>query len=85
MGCCGQRRAAVSSTPAATRAVTQVARPVRQVPVQGTVYEYTGTTGMTVYGRISQRTYRFSQRGARVQVDPRDVPSLGGLPNLRRV
>jgi hypothetical protein len=80
MGCCGQRRVAVSSAPR----LTQAARPVQQVS-PGTVYEYTGTTGMTVYGRVSQRTYRFSQRGARVQIDPRDVPSLGGLPNLRRV
>jgi hypothetical protein len=81
MGCCGQRRAAVSSAPRPT----QAARPARQAAHEGTVYEYTGTTGMTVYGRVSQRTYRFSQRGARVQIDPRDVPSMGGLPNLRRV
>jgi len=81
MGCCGQRRAAVSSAPR----VAQVARPVRQGSSESTLYEYTGTTGMTVYGRVSQRTYRFSQRGARLQIDPRDAPSLGGLPNLRRV
>jgi hypothetical protein len=85
MGCCGQRRAAVSSAPRPTQTVTRTVKPARPIASDGTVYEYTGTTGMTVYGRASQRTYRFSQRGARVQIDPRDVPSLGGLPNLRRV
>jgi len=85
MGCCGQRRAAVSSAPRVTQAVIRTVRPAQRISSEVTVYEYTGTTGMTVYGRASQRTYRFSQRGARVQIDPRDAPSMGGLPNLRRV
>jgi hypothetical protein len=49
------------------------------------LYEYTGATGMTVVGAVSRLTYRFGSPGARVQVDLRDVGSMMGVPNLRRV
>jgi hypothetical protein len=47
--------------------------------------EYIGPTGLTVRGRISGQIYRFPETGARVAVDTRDVPSLLGVPQLRRV
>ena len=49
------------------------------------VFEYTGITGMTVVGSATGRTYRFNEPGARVAVDPGDVRSFAGVPNLRRV
>jgi hypothetical protein len=49
------------------------------------LYEYTGATGMTVTGGVSGTKYRFAQPSAKVQIDLRDVASLAGLPNLRRL
>jgi hypothetical protein len=40
---------------------------------------------MTVMGPISGARYRFDRPGAKVQIDGRDLSSLAGLPNLRRV
>ncbi|MGA7239782.1 MAG: hypothetical protein WBY44_29145 [Bryobacteraceae bacterium] len=51
----------------------------------GALYEYTGATGMTVTGSASGMKYRFGQPGSKVQIDSRDVSSMAGLPNLRRV
>jgi hypothetical protein len=80
MVCCGQRRALASGNGRTVEA-NRPPRPVARVAL----YEYTGTTGMTVMGPLSGRRYRFAQPGAKVQVDSRDVSSLAGLPNLRRV
>jgi hypothetical protein len=59
-------------------------RPQRTIP-RVAIYEYTGTTGMTVMGPMSGLKYRFGQPGAKVQVDSRDVRSMAGLPNLRQL
>ena len=40
---------------------------------------------MTVLGPVSGLKYRFGQPGAKVQIDSRDVFSMAGLPNLRRL
>jgi hypothetical protein len=40
---------------------------------------------MTVTGSISGLKYRFEHPGAKVQVDRRDLLSMTGLPNLRRI
>ena len=80
MACCGQVRAGVS----ASGGVPRVNRPIRP-SARGALYEYTGSTGMTVHGPASGLTYRFGQPGAKVQIDARDAASLVGLPNLRRL
>jgi hypothetical protein len=49
------------------------------------LFEYAGSTGLTATGPFTGRRYRFDGPGARVEVDARDVPSLMGIPNLRRV
>jgi hypothetical protein len=46
---------------------------------------YIGTRAVTVIGPVSRNQYRFVGPGARVAVDPRDAPSVDGVPNLRRV
>jgi hypothetical protein len=80
MPCCGQGRAAASGSGA-------LAKPAeRPRPAQSLVlYEYTGATGMTVRGPRSGVSYRFGHPGAKVAIDPRDVASMVGVPNLRRV
>jgi len=47
------------------------------------VFQYVGTTGLTVEGPITGKRYRFAAPGARVAVDGRDAPSVRGVPNLR--
>jgi hypothetical protein len=80
MACCGQRRAMA----AGSGKVTQANRPPRPVS-HSALYEYTGATGMTVTGSGSGLRYRFNQPGSKVQIDTRDIASMAGLPNLRRV
>ena len=80
MPCCGQRRGQVA-TSGAVAAAGMRAPPRSRVAI----YEYTGLTAMTVTGTLSGAHYRFASPGAKMQVDMRDVPSLSGLPNLRRV
>jgi hypothetical protein len=79
MACCGQRRALSAGSGRAVQADRP--RPISH----SALYEYTGATGMTVTGLASGMKYRFGQPGSKVQIDSRDVSSMAGLPNLRRV
>jgi len=78
--CCGQGRGRVATSGRVAVAM-RGPRPISSAAL----YEYTGATGMTVMGPISGARYRFDRPGAKVQIDGRDVSSLAGLPNLRRV
>lgn len=80
MACCGQRRAMVSSNGRLADA-----GPARRAVSREAVYQYTGSTGMTVLGSASGKIYRFDRPGTRVQIDPRDVAAMAGLPDLRRL
>ena len=80
MACCGQRRAQVSMSGKMAKAT----KPYRPTP-RAVLYEYTGTTGMSVTGPVSGLTYRFGLPGAKLQIDARDASSMAGLPNLRRL
>jgi hypothetical protein len=80
MACCGQRRALAS----VNGGVVETKRSGRPIS-HAALYEYTGTTSMTVGGPVSGLRYRFGHPGAKVQVDSRDVYSMAGLPNLRRL
>jgi hypothetical protein len=57
-------------------------RAVAPVPV---IFEYLGTTKVTVLGPVTRTLYRFGAPRARVAVDARDAPSISALPKLRRV
>ncbi len=78
MACCGQRRALATTNGKLAEANHRTAPMAHSA-----VFEYTGATAMTVLGPVSGITYRFALTGARVQIDPRDIPSMAGLPNLR--
>jgi len=78
MPCCGQMR----SLAATNGKLAEANHRTPPIP-HGAVFEYTGATAMTVLGPISGIRYRFAMPGAKVQVDPRDIPSMAGLPNLR--
>ena len=81
MACCGQGRSSVSTTGRLAGSV----RGAAATPSPVVLVEYTGTTGMTVIGSATGRTYRFRGPGARVQIDALDLRSLAGVPNLIRV
>jgi hypothetical protein len=59
--------------------------PSRRAASREALYEYTGSTSMTVTGSVSRTTYRFDGPGAMLQIDPRDLASMSGLPDLRRL
>lgn len=86
MPCCGQQKTALgfSSAGVQTRksATNNSARPVHRYAVY---FEYVGHSGLTVFGSATNTKYRFERNGSRVQVDPRDRPSLSKVPNLREV
>ena len=54
-------------------------------PNETLLFEYIGDTALTVFGGATRRRYRFSDPGARVQVDARDGSSLTSIPRLKLV
>jgi len=85
MPCCGQQKSdfGFSSQGVQTRKSTNNSvRPVRRYSIY---FEYVGNTGLTVFGSATNKKYRFDRTGSRVEVDPRDRPSLAKVPNLREV
>ena len=47
-------------------------------------FEYTGKTALTVTGKITAKTYRFSKPGEKVLIDFRDAPGMMAVPVLRK-
>jgi len=88
MGCCNEKRTAwaVSSAGASAPLSPRPAPPMaHEIPMTKTVgFEYVGDTAMSVLGPITRTHYRFRGPGARLEVDHRDAPYFGGVPNLRR-
>jgi hypothetical protein len=50
--------------------------------IENKSFEYTGSSGMTVKGTVTGRTYRFHFHGDRQLIDPRDQPGLQKFQNL---
>lgn len=88
MGCCGKNRSIASApgpgfergfgnSPASPSVVT------RRTP-SAQYFEYVGKTGLTAFGPVTGRHYRFPRPGALLAVDERDASSMAGVPHLRR-
>lgn len=83
MSCCGKTRQQLAGGMTFQRVEPKAAaQSSRQFTV---VFEYTGQTGLTVFGPVSGRRYRFEATGSRVTVDPRDRPGLTKVPKIRQV
>ena len=86
MPCCGQQKTDFGFGPSGVRTRTSTtnntARPAHRYAVY---FEYVGNTGLTVFGSATNKKYRFERNGSRVEVDPRDRPSLSKVPKLREV
>jgi hypothetical protein len=84
MGCCGKNRATIRTIE--NHAVENQNPPrVTHTPrLSFQYFEYVGATGITAFGPVTGRRYRFATPGAIVAVDDRDAPSMSGVPNVRR-
>ncbi len=83
MSCCGKgREAARAGTAGPAGLPTPPGPPTPPAPL---VFEYLGSSRLTVFGRATGRRYHFDQYGARTEVDPRDATGLNTAPYLRRV
>lgn len=92
MPCCGKgrvarpvQRQASHSIPArtATPPLAQ-SQPFHQ-NLKPVFFQYTGRSGMTVFGPVTGQRYRFTAPGALVAIDPRDTPSMASVPHLQRI
>ncbi len=81
MSCCGKSTGAVTAAVASPRMHASQSGALDS----GVAFEYVGATGLTAIGRITKRTYVFSEPGAKVTADRRDAPSLRAVPFLRQV
>lgn len=90
MPCCGEKRrqiAQASSLSRATKPLQGLSTANREPsPWRPAVYfEYVGKTGMTVFGPVTSKRYRFNGNGTVVAVDVRDAPSLRTVPRLKEL
>lgn len=83
MSCCGQKRDELrAESPEPAHAMAAPDSPMMQ---PGIYFEYTGETGLTVIGPVTQYTYRFSGKGDRQMIDQRDAGSMAAAPVLRNI
>ena len=86
MSCCGRKRAILyGAAPARAPGVEAAVPQTRSMGAPDVLFEYTGETGVSTMGGVTRKLYRFEGRHARVAVDARDAPSLGGVPVLKRI
>ncbi|HEX6125309.1 MAG TPA: hypothetical protein VFZ23_08030 [Pyrinomonadaceae bacterium] len=86
MSCCGKQNTEFGSRGRASQSRRPVAVSGVRTNYRYTVhFEYVGKTGLTVIGSATKKKYRFERPGSRVEIDPRDRPSLAKVPNLREV
>ena len=81
--CCGRHREQFLGTAQTTPRANDGQR--QRLPQPAIQFEYVGATAITVLGSVTGQRYRFDHPGSRVHVDPRDAPSVAGVPNLRRI
>lgn len=89
MSCCGKNKRTVAPTPLTRRepAVNPSVQPKSAPTPEADIayFEYTGKTGLTAYGPVTNQRYRFNGPGAVVAVDARDATALASVPRLKRV
>jgi hypothetical protein len=86
--CCGKSRAQFQRRIPGPPLPSPFATPSPRPPLArfpGVAFEYVGRTGLTVAGPVTGQEYRFDRPGSRVEVDPRDRPSIAAIPLLRQV
>jgi hypothetical protein len=77
--CCGKNRIQFSRPPRPIAATIPAVRRARAI------FEYVGRTNLIVKGSATGKYYRFERPGVRIEVDPRDRPSVAAVPMLRQL
>ena len=85
MPCCGQQKSENRFRAKAQLIHKSAAAGTRPQYRYAVYFEYVGLTGLTVIGSATSKKYRFDRPGSRVEIDPRDRPSISKVPNLREV
>jgi hypothetical protein len=81
--CCGRNRRALRSFGAAPSHAGSGQSYGRLTA--GVTFQYLGSSALTVVGPATGVSYRFSQPGSQVLVDPRDRHGLDRVPVLRLI
>lgn len=87
MSCCGNNRARLYGAvpPQMATGNTSVPPAPPRAAAAAVVFEYMGETAVSAIGAVTRTLYRFVGKRAQVRVDARDAPSVGRVPNLRKV
>ncbi|MEP6710890.1 MAG: hypothetical protein ABJA37_00665 [Ferruginibacter sp.] len=48
-------------------------------------FKYTGKSGLTVFGGVTGKRYRFQESGEVILIDYRDVSGMRSVPVLRKI
>ncbi len=86
--CCGKKRQMLDQAYNSTYEKTYYENNLQREPIKnasGVFFEYIGKTGLTAYGSMTGKRYRFNSNGMIVSVDLKDKDSLMKIPNLRLV
>jgi hypothetical protein len=82
---CGKKRSQLTQQSNANN------RPVNTFHQQQTIiqkapvlFEYTGSTALSVIGNITRRNYRFNFTGDKQYIEPVDAVAMMSIPMLRR-
>ncbi len=82
MSCCGKKREALNESVSSDPILSS--QRSAETP-EGSLFEYTGRTGLTVKGNITGMSYRFNRTGDRQLIDYRDAGSMMALSMLKRI
>ena len=86
MSCCGkqrelQRRQSSAVIPSPVRPVESVQSQRRAI----VLFEYIGSSRLTIRGHVTGREYTFEKPGSMIEVDNRDHTMMNGVPSLRQL
>lgn len=81
---CGSKRSELTQQRSAHTGIISSAGNPASAGNKQVRFEYVGQTALTVTGNITGRHYRFSNPGAFLQVDIRDVQGMMSIPILRK-
>ena len=82
---CGNKRAGLQLNQTADVAIQQSTIPSQKEKMWQDIYfEYTGVSALSLTGRITGKSYRFTAPGNIQPVDYRDAPTMMLIPVLKK-
>jgi hypothetical protein len=83
MSCCGRKRNG-SAESYSFKSSSVIQGSVRKM-WEGSLFTYTGETGLTIKGNITGRKYRFRFKGDQQLIDYRDAGAMMAVPVLEKL